>query len=76
MVFLYRPGVYDSEEDPYKAELIVAKQRGGRLGDVPLRWVPESMVYEDVGSVMEQAGDPFQSDTGGFIPWGEQGSDF
>ncbi|TXH11295.1 MAG: replicative DNA helicase [Hyphomicrobiaceae bacterium] len=71
VVFLYRPGIYDSEEDPYKAELIVAKNRGGPPGDVPLRWVPESMVYEDVGSVMDQTGDPFANETGGFLPWGE-----
>lgn len=74
VTFLHRKGMYDEDEDPYTAELIVEKNRGGRTGDVPLRWVPECMVYEDVGSVEGSTGDPFAHETGGFIPWNAEPS--
>ena len=38
VLLLWRPGYYDHEADQGEAELIVAKQRNGPTGLVPLRW--------------------------------------
>jgi replicative DNA helicase len=39
--FLYRDEVYDPTKNPGVAEVIVAKQRQGRTGNVKLSWRPE-----------------------------------
>lgn len=43
--FIDRPGSYDDKADPEAATLIVAKNRNGQTGDVPLRWVGSRMRF-------------------------------
>ena len=46
VIGLYREGYYNEEcEDLYAAEAIILKNRRGRLGKVPLRWLPEYTTY-------------------------------
>ncbi len=45
VMLLYRPAQYNSKEDEHKAELIVAKNRQGKTGIVPLFWTGETMTF-------------------------------
>lgn len=49
VVFPYRPGYYrpDDVKLQYEAEFIVAKQRNGPPGTVPMRFIPECAKFED-----------------------------
>lgn len=47
VLFIYREARYDSKADPRIAELILAKQRNGPIGHVPLLWTPEHTLFED-----------------------------
>ena len=52
VMFVYRPGYYKAPnertpEEMGKAELILAKQRNGPTGSVPLTFLPESTRFED-----------------------------
>ncbi len=48
MLMLHRPARYDQGADPALIELILAKQRSGRSGDIiPLRWDPECSAIRD-----------------------------
>jgi replicative DNA helicase len=47
VLFIHRPELYDPRAEKGRAELIIAKQRNGPLGDVPLRWRPEFTRYEE-----------------------------
>jgi replicative DNA helicase len=38
VMFIHRPALYDPTADKTLAELQIAKQRNGPVGDVPLRW--------------------------------------
>ncbi len=54
VLFIYRPGEYDKNdpEKRNKAELIIAKNRHGSQGDVPMAWLPQYtkfMTVEDNG---------------------------
>lgn len=49
IVFPYRPAYYPKQRTPHnrrKAEIIIAKQRQGPTGMVPLRWRGEYQVFE------------------------------
>ena len=46
VLFINRPGEYDTSRDPQSAELIIAKQRCGPTGYVKLRWIPKTQVFE------------------------------
>ncbi|MGI5971275.1 MAG: replicative DNA helicase [Oscillospiraceae bacterium] len=52
VMFLYRESYYDTEDDqgavsdPGEAECIVAKNRHGETGTVPLLWMPQFTVFE------------------------------
>ena len=43
VAFVYRPGLYDEEEDQQLTELIIRKQRNGPVGTVYFRLVPSQM---------------------------------
>lgn len=45
VVFLYRPSVYDPNDQPGLAELIVAKQRQGRLGTAVATFLEERTAF-------------------------------
>jgi replicative DNA helicase len=47
ILFLYREHVYDETADPTEAEIIVAKQRGGRTGTVLAAWNGPLTRFED-----------------------------
>lgn len=66
--FLHRESLYDSEADQNKAEFIIAKHRGGPLGDIPLRWTREFMLFDEPQSIQEME-NPFDGPTSGFVNW-------
>jgi replicative DNA helicase len=43
--FLHRPGVFDPDADQGDVDLLIAKNRSGPLGKVPLRFHPESCKF-------------------------------
>lgn len=47
VVFLHRPEVYNPEDQPGSASLIIAKNRSGPIGTVQLTWRKELMRFED-----------------------------
>ena len=47
VMFLHRPEAYDPEDRPGEAELIVAKNRAGPIGTVPLTWVRDQLRFAD-----------------------------
>jgi replicative DNA helicase len=47
IAFLYRPIVYDKNAEPGVAELILAKQRNGPIGNVPLTFLSEYTRFEN-----------------------------
>lgn len=51
--FLHRPDMYNAEDRPGLAEVIVAKHRSGPVGIVNLQWRKESMRFEGVASGSE-----------------------
>ena len=47
VMFLHRPDAYDPEDRPGEADLIVAKNRSGPMGTVPLTWLKEMLKFGD-----------------------------
>jgi len=47
VLFLYRPGYYDRDSDDGSTELIIAKQRNGPTGVVPLRFYSGCTSFEE-----------------------------
>lgn len=51
VIFCHRPGYYTNQNTPpgsfEDAELIVAKQRNGPTGDIPVKWFPSFTRWED-----------------------------
>ncbi len=47
VMFLHRPDAYDPEDRPGEADLIVAKNRSGPIGTVPLTWLKEMLRFGD-----------------------------
>ena len=50
VLLLYRPAQYSRQADDDKAELIVAKNRQGRAGVIPLSWTGKTMTFRGVFS--------------------------
>ena len=66
VMFLHRPEVYDPEDRPGLAELIVAKHRSGPIGIVELAWLRESMKFANYSKMIEpDGGYNFDTDGGG-----------
>jgi replicative DNA helicase len=69
VMFLHRPEMYDPNDRPGEAEIVVAKHRSGPTGIVPLTFNKASMRFENFSPLHEPAGGyVFQSpgDGGGF----------
>jgi replicative DNA helicase len=47
VLLLHRPAEYDTKADPSLCECIVAKQRQGPRKTVQLRWMPQTVSFED-----------------------------
>ncbi|NNJ25053.1 replicative DNA helicase [Alienimonas chondri] len=47
IAFLHRPEMYDAEDRPGEAEIVIAKHRSGPTGIVTLTWRAECMRFED-----------------------------
>jgi replicative DNA helicase len=47
VMFLHRPEAYDPEDRPGEADLIIAKNRNGPIGTVPLVWIKEQLRFGD-----------------------------
>lgn len=47
VMFIHRPDVYDPGDRPNEADIIVAKHRGGPIGDAHLVWMREHMRFGD-----------------------------
>ena len=45
--FVYRHVIYDDLADPTKAILLIRKNRGGTIGDLPLRWDGPAQRFTD-----------------------------
>ena len=66
VMFLHRPEMYNPEDRPGEAEIIVAKHRAGPTGIVPLTFNKESMRFENFSPLAEPLGGYFGSnDVGG-----------
>lgn len=59
VMFLHRPEAYDPEDRPGEADLIVAKNRHGPIGTVPLVWLRTMMRFGDRAPVSISGGDGF-----------------
>ncbi len=65
VMFLHRPDMYDPEDNPGLAEIIVAKHRNGPTGIVKLSFKKQFMQFEDFVPLEEPAGGYFPgSDVG------------
>ncbi len=70
VAFIYRPHLYDKSVSPEVAEFIIRKQRAGPIGDVPVRFNPRSVHYDDVpppvpvvdAKMLAADGTPYDSD--------------
>lgn len=51
VMFLHRPDAYDPSDRPGEADLIVAKNRSGPVGTVPLTWLKEMLKFGDRATV-------------------------
>ncbi|MCA9038875.1 MAG: replicative DNA helicase [Planctomycetaceae bacterium] len=56
VAFLHRPAAYDPEDRPGEAEVIIAKNRSGPTGIVPLSWRAEYMRFENFTNTSEPEG--------------------
>ena len=61
VMFLHRPEMYDPEDRPGEAEIIVAKNRSGPTGIVNLAFSKESMRFHDFSPMNEPEGGYFAS---------------
>ena len=60
VMFIVRPSVYDREaEDPRRAELIIAKQRNGPIGDIDLVFQHEYTRFENAETARDEADVPW-----------------
>jgi replicative DNA helicase len=60
VMFIIRPSVYDREaEDPRKAELIIAKQRNGPIGDIDLVFQHEFTRFENADTSRREGDAPW-----------------
>lgn len=51
VLFLHRPSMWDPDADPAAAEMIVAKQRNGPVGTIPLRYEARCVRFTDPAEV-------------------------
>lgn len=65
VAFLHRPGVTDPNTDPGAVEMLIAKNRHGPLGRVPLRFRPEYCRFEQPARPETRPAEPGNLFTGG-----------
>lgn len=53
VLFLDRPAAYDPDAAPTEANIIVAKNRNGPIGKVPLVWCGSTMTYRSAARPWE-----------------------
>ena len=56
VMFLHRPEVYDPEDRPGEAFVIVAKNRSGPVGDAHLTWIKQQLRFADYSPINEPEG--------------------
>ena len=55
VAFIFRPEVYDNDPElEGKAELLIAKQRNGPIGNVPLAFLKSFTLFRDRAEVEEE----------------------
>jgi len=57
VAFLHRPAVYDPEDRPGEADVIVAKNRNGPTGNCTLAWLDKTMRFGDLSRVPDTVAD-------------------
>ncbi len=57
VLFLHRPELHDPNDRPGEADLIVAKNRGGKVGRVCLGWRGESTLFTDMSQKYDATAD-------------------
>ncbi len=55
VLFLDRPATYDPDAHPTEANIIIAKNRNGPIGKVPLVWCGSTMTYRSAARAWETA---------------------
>ena len=56
VIFINRPGLMGKSEDPDDAELLIAKNRAGRLGEIDMRFIGDQVLFvEDTRSLADLA---------------------
>ena len=53
VLFLDRPAAYDPDAHPSEANIIIAKNRNGPCGKVPLIWCGSTMTYRSAAQPWE-----------------------
>lgn len=56
VMFLHRPEVYDPEDRPGEAFVIIAKNRSGPVGEAHLTWIKQQLRFVDYSPVNEPEG--------------------
>lgn len=51
VLFAYRESVYNKKANPRIGEIIIAKQRQGETGNVPVAWIPEFTEYANLEDI-------------------------
>ncbi len=59
VAFIYRPEMYNENDDPGIAELIIRKQRNGPIGTVKLAFLKDFTKFENLSRLDSSKGDPF-----------------
>jgi len=59
VMFIIRPSVYDREAEPRRAELIIAKQRNGPIGEIELVFQHEFTRFENADFSHENGDEPW-----------------
>lgn len=59
VMFLYRGSVYADTVPPTEAELIIAKQRNGPTGKIPLHWDEKCASFFSIAGTRDYDGDPY-----------------
>lgn len=62
--FLHRPGQWDKETDQSEASIIISKNRHGSVGEIPLRWDSEYMLFQSKAKPSQVASEDYFERTG------------
>ena len=48
VIFIHRPGMFGMSDDLSEAEILIAKNRSGQVGSIPMRYNGDLVRFEDV----------------------------